>query len=732
MKKMPFHLLLIALVGLAAYSNTFSVPFQFDDIWNVAENPVVKDLGNFTSSLIGYRFNPRRYIGYLTLALNYRYGGPEVTGYHIVNLGIHIANALLVYFLVLLIFRTPYFKETGIRNQGLGTGNEKQKTETGETIYNFQSSIPSPQSPVPNFIALFSALLFVSHPIQTQAVTYIVQRFTSLATTFYLLSVVTYIKGRLLSQRSAVSGQRSEEDNRQSDDSRFTIHDSRSTITWYLLSLLCAVLAMKTKEIAFTLPAIIILCEFTFFRSPLKKKLLFLIPVLLTLAIIPMSLLHSDKSLGDVLSDLSEKTRIQTNISRGDYLMTEMRVIATYLRLIFLPVNQNLDYDYPINHSFLTPPVFLSFLLLASLFGAAVWLMFKSQRALGDQQSADSNQRKEEDNEGSMGSCQRSEEDRRQSDYSRFTFHDSRFTLYRLAAFGVFWFFITLSVESSFIPIADVIFEHRVYLPSVGFFIAITAAVFVCVNRFAAHRAKSMERSDEKSASYLLTPLRFSLCALLILVLGLSAASYKRNSIWRDNLGLWEDVVSKAPANARAHNNLCFIYNERGRVNEAMKHCREAVRLRPGYLDARVNLGIVYNAKGMADAAIAQFMTALRLNPSDADAHNNLGIAYVSKGMLDQAIAHYLTAVKLDPDYPEAYNNLGVAYGSKGMTGQAMAYFRHAIRLKPDYFEPGFNIGILYLKNNDKVNAYKEYTRLAGIDPERASRLAALIRSTAD
>jgi protein O-mannosyl-transferase len=87
-----------------------------------------------------------------------------------VNLGIHIVNALLVYALLLLTFKTPAMRQ-----------------------------FADPDSRTPLFIALFSALLFVSHPLQTQAVTYIVQRLTSLATLFYLLSLLMYIKARLVS-----------------------------------------------------------------------------------------------------------------------------------------------------------------------------------------------------------------------------------------------------------------------------------------------------------------------------------------------------------------------------------------------------------------------------------------------------------------------------------------------------------------------------------------------------
>ncbi|HXW69470.1 MAG TPA: hypothetical protein VEJ88_07650, partial [Dissulfurispiraceae bacterium] len=167
-----FHVILIILAGLIVYSNTFHVSFQFDDYYQLIGNPVIRSLDNFFSSSVGYDYNPRRFIGYLSFALNYHFGGLDVTGYHIVNLAIHIANSILVYFLVLLTFRTPYFTSYDSR---------------------FTSHISRPLSDSRPLIAFFSALLFAVHPVQTQAVTYIVQRFASLAAMFYLMSVVFYI-----------------------------------------------------------------------------------------------------------------------------------------------------------------------------------------------------------------------------------------------------------------------------------------------------------------------------------------------------------------------------------------------------------------------------------------------------------------------------------------------------------------------------------------------------------
>src|SRR3972149_9831627 len=153
--------IIIAITALVIYSNTFSSPFHFDDVPNITENNKIRSLFNFFS------FSGTRYIGELSFALNYYFGELEVFGYHLVNIIIHITNGILVWWLVNLIFKTPVMRRAVI----------------------------SPQSG--SLIALTASLIFVSHPIQTQAVTYIVQRLASLATLFYLLSVVLFLKWRL-------------------------------------------------------------------------------------------------------------------------------------------------------------------------------------------------------------------------------------------------------------------------------------------------------------------------------------------------------------------------------------------------------------------------------------------------------------------------------------------------------------------------------------------------------
>ncbi len=135
---------------------------------------------------------------------------------------------------------------------------------------------------------------------------------------------------------------------------------------------------MKTKENAFTLPLVITLYEFLFFSGPVKTRLLRLAPFLLTLLIIPLTLIGMDKPAGEIISQMTDPAAMGSQeISRNEYLFTQLRVIVTYLRLLFLPVNQNIAYDYPVYHSLFDPPVFLSFLFLTALFGVAGYLLFK-------------------------------------------------------------------------------------------------------------------------------------------------------------------------------------------------------------------------------------------------------------------------------------------------------------------------------------------------------------------
>lgn len=556
------HFIVIALVGIISYANTLDSPFFLDDKTNIVENPYVT--GSRESAPAYFAgFFARRIMGYATFALNYKLGGLNVRGYHVVNILIHITTAILVYLLASLSLKALAMRGRAIPHSGL--------------------------------IPFFSALIFVSHPIQTQAVTYIVQRFASLATMFYVLSLVMYIKWRLRAEKGP-------------------------TALFYVSSLMSAVLAMKTKEIAFTLPLAIAMYEFFFLEAALRKRLLYLSLVFLTIAVIPIGVAGISWSL----AEMSGEARVATTMPRAEYLFTEFRVIATYIRLFFLPAGQNLDYDYPVYKSLLDPGVLFSLALILAIIGLAVWLFRRN----------------------------------------------------RLASYGILWFFLGLSVESSVIPIADVIFEHRMYLPLVG---ASIAAAVGALWLF----AKLIKNPPAWGAYALIASVTVALCATTV----------ARNQTWRSEIILWEDVVSKSPNKARAHSNLGRAYENARMPAEAMGSFERALTLRPDDPKIMSNAGNAYMASGRYDEAIELYKKALSLNQMDADVHYNMGLAYWYKKEYDLSVSSYRIAASLKVNDARIRNNLGNAYMKKGMVDEAIAEYKAAIELNPLNARAHLNLG---------------------------------------
>ncbi|OGR00398.1 MAG: hypothetical protein A2505_08390 [Deltaproteobacteria bacterium RIFOXYD12_FULL_55_16] len=652
-----FHVLLIAILAVICYGNTFHVPFIFDDLEHIRDNGAVHGLANYFSNVS----NPNRFVCFFTFALNYQLGGLNVIGYHLVNLLIHIANALLVYSLVQLIFLTPYFRS-----------QEPGKVEGSGSA----------------MLALFAALLFVVHPVQTQAVTYIYQRLASMATMFYLLAVVLYVWVRV-----------------QFEAERPEVGVWKQGLL-IAGSVLAAMLAMKTKELSVTLPFVVFLLEFSFFRGDWRRRLLFLLPLLLTIPIVPLGIYLTGEatgsSAGEVLSDVTEQFRVQTDLSRPHYLFTQLRVIVTYLRLLILPVNQNLDYDYPVYTTFFTPPVFLSFLLLAALFSLAVYLFIRSGRfqatafcgrggrggltefrSLSTMHSVLSPQPSTLSPQPSTPNPQPSAFSPQPSAFSlqppALNLQPSAFSLQpflRLISFGILWFFMTLSVESSLIPIADVIFEHRLYLPMVGAVLACAAAFFLLFKRFFSGAGTTVP----------------VLLAALIIV-GFGWATVQRNQVWGDSITLWQDTALKSPAKVRPYNNLGAALNDANRLEEAMVVLLQAVRIKPDH----------------------------------SEAWYNLGRSYILADRNAEAVPNLERAVWLKPDFGEAYANLAAALNRERRFQETVILLERNLNWLGKRVEVRFNLGVAYVFLGNLESARNELAVLSRLDPALAAQLANLL-----
>ena len=576
------HYLLIVVIAILVYSNSFDSPFQWDESDFIVRNPIVRNLAYFWAPSQAKGIDPdytmflkTRYLGYLTFALNYQLHGFQVLGYHIFNVAVHILNAILVYLFMRLTFQTPF-----LRGSRLKGGS--------------------------NLIALFSALLFVSHPVQTEAVTYIFQRHASLVTFFYLLCVVLYVQWRLK--------------NEEKGGSPF------NSLLLYGSSFFACILAMKTKENAFTLPFSLTVYEVFFFSGPKKKRLLRLIPFYLTLAVIPLTIVGTDRAFEKIIGHIVDPASFLTKgVPKEVYLFTQFRVLLTYIRLLFLPIRQNLDYDYPLYQSFFVPEVFLSLLLHLVVFGVAVYLFYRSRRTLRD---------------------------------------------WRVVSFGILWFYLTLSVESSIIPLKMIICEYRIYLPSMGFLSAGVVLLFIV-----AERLKSKFQNSERTL----------IVVLLAWSVLLGSFTYARNEVWRDPVSLWEDVTRKSPSNARAYYNLGLAYAKKGQMDEAIRVFQTTLKLDPREAKARLNLGLIYDQQGRSEDAVKELQAALTLDPKDANIHYNLGVIFGRQKRLEEAAQAFQMALGLNPGDASAHNNLGVIYVQQGRLVDAMTEFKEALRIDPDH-----------------------------------------------
>ena len=641
MKLLLMHLLLLAAAVVLIYSNTFHHPFVFDDHRNITEYDKIRDVSKFLSLKSCFE---SRSIAMLSFALTYRFCKLDVFWYHMGNILIHLFASWTAYFLALNVLRVlPAGRVAPLKTVS------PQAKPTGPP-YRRTGSIRS--------AALFAALLFAVHPLQTQAVTYIIQRQASMAALFFMGSVLFFCYAR-----TGVKKKR-----------------------YFFMSAVCGLLAVKCKENAFCLPGVLLLVEFVLFDRTWKgwKRKLPWLGVLglagLFLGLHLMGVFHAaaDK---DLWISISEVTRSQTKISRWQYLCTQFSVISIYIRLLLFPVGQSLDWLYPLKAGFFDGLTPAALLFLAAVISGSVMAVKK----------------------------------------------------YPLIALAAGWFFITLAIESSIFPIADAMFEHRLYLPMFAYALFVPWLVFRLV-------------PDSRRR------LGALLCVVLVVVLG--AGTYMRNRVWRSAEILWKDVLKNNPRNYRAHNNLGRTLAREKRYMEAMPHIETSLSIMPDYAEALNNKGNVSLSLGDAETALQFSMKALQVRPSFLKAHqnvanalvaldrprealphyykavktkqknasvrNNLGLALAMLNRLDKAIRQYHLALKTEPDDPEILTNLGLALARKGRRKEAVTVYEEALEGNKEYAEAHHGLALTLAALGQTDQAEKHYIAAMRLKPDYA------------
>lgn len=274
--------LLIVAAGLFAYRNSFSGPFILDDLRKIRDNVHIRRLWPLTDTLQ----ETSRPLVQLTLALNYAVGGTNVADYHAVNLMIHLAAALVLYGLVRHTLRREGLRE---RYGGVADG-----------------------------LAAVAAGWWVVHPLQTEAVTYIIQRGESLMGLLYLLTVYCVTRAA----------------------------DAERPVRWIVGAVTCCALGMATKPVMVTAPFIVLLYDRSFlsgsFTRALRTRGGLYAALAVTWLLLPLCLLN-----GSADWQTSAGFGWSAEVSPRTYLLTQMVVIVHYLKLVVWPLNLCLDYAWP-------------------------------------------------------------------------------------------------------------------------------------------------------------------------------------------------------------------------------------------------------------------------------------------------------------------------------------------------------------------------------------------------
>jgi protein O-mannosyl-transferase len=397
------------------------------------------------------------------------------------------------------------------------------------------------------------------------------------------------------------------------------------------------------KESAVTLPFFLILYEVFFFSkqgTPFSvRKLKWLLPAFLPVPpVLYVAIKHFPADPGTITFSFASAFPFER-------LITIPRVISRYISLLFYPhpSRLNFDYDFPLSGSLLDPPgTILSLLLIIVLVATAV--LFRKRAGF--------------------------------------------------ISFCILWFFGTLAIESFFVML-DIIFEHRLYLPSTFFLAGVTVLLVRTIRN------------------------RVVYSGLFVFVIFVcSIWTWQRNEAWRDAEAFWSDNVRKSLLKARPHNNLGLALMEAGKFTEAQKHFETALKLDPAYHQSYTNLGNLFQMENEFNKALFFYVRAIEINPIYTKAYNNLGGLLYNLGRLNEATYYLEKLIKMDPDNESGLNNLGLVYRQQGKLEKAKTNFKNAIDLNNECFDAYLNLGNLLIMKDSFVPGIANLNKALQLNPD--------------
>ena len=632
-----FVVLGLMILSFAAYLNVLSNTFVFDDVYVISGNYFIRDWQNIFGLFTSKYFAASGELSYrpvvtLSYFVDYSLWHLNPMGYHLTNVVLHTLNSALLFFLV----------QRMVRNMPL---------------------------------AFLASLFFICHPVLSEAINAVSYREDLLAAAFFITAFTLYVKllasnefmYRNLSplgtgmhhgvypeqkQDSSASPQNNKRRRVQHDSVCHSERSEESNFYLYPLSLLSYLFALFSKEMAITLPLLIFFFDYLIGSCrTFTNRILRFYPGYILVTIFYL-LARFRWFHNPVESGVSYP---QENLWFNFLAM--LKVLASYLKLLFFPVNLNADYIVPVASSPWDMSCILSLLLIISIAVIGYRLFFHS----------------------------------------------------KLLFFSLLWFFVALLPVLNIVPIGNIMAERYLYIPVIGF--CIMGSYFIM------HMSALRLQPFHISVWVLTLSILFGFVwqtssrsrdwrdefTLWSKIIAREPNSYKAHSslgILLIKRGQEEEGISELqtslsmnPSYPDAHNNMGTLYEQKGMYDDAAKEYRCALRLNPNLSEAHYNLGNTYLKTSNYAKAVAEYKLYLSGKGGHPAVLYNLGVAYMKQEMLDESIMAFQKSSRWNPMNADTHNNLGVLFARKGQLSNAIREFRAALKYNPAHPDALSNLG---------------------------------------
>ena len=664
--------LLIAGAAFAAYANTLRAPFVFDDIASIVDNPTIRRLWPPGEALSppsdwGFTVSGRPLLN-LSFAVNYAISGHQVWSYHALNILIHILAGLTLYGLV----RHTLAK--------VGRVVPNPPPRRGMAAFG-DAALQANSGP----LALTIALIWTLHPLQTEAVAYIVQRAESMMGLFFLLTLYGYARAT----------------------------DSPRPQRWWAASFAACLLGVGTKELVALAPVMALLYDRTFVSGSFREAWRRHRRPLLALAATWLPLAGLLAATG---GNRGGTSGFGSGASWAGYWLTQFEAVTRYLGLAFWPHPLVFDYGK-------IAPGGLAMTLpwavpVVALVVATLWALWRRPVA------------------GFLGA------------WFFGILAPTSVVPGTLQMVVEHRMYLSLAaVIILVVGAAARRLDRRWFLA--GTAVLALAAGAVTARRNADYRnerglwedtlakrpgcarahnnlgalLQGQGRFDEAIARYReslrldpTTPQTYYNLGYSLLHAGRPAEA----------LAPFEEAVRQLPYYFNAHLYLANALTRLGRASEGLPHYEAAIRFDPSPAEAHLQYGVALTALGRWRDAVEHYTAALRLNPQSAEAHSNWGVALLRLNETTAAVEHFEAALRLQPKLPEVHYNLGQALDSLDRRSEAISHYAEAVRLDPAQFRAQLNLGIALGQTGrlaEGIEHLREAARLSPTSPEAHTNL---------